>query len=249
MFLFAIFILGICLGSFVSAFSWRYPRSISVIKGRSLCPNCKHRINWYDNIPLLSYIFLGGKCRNCKKPISWRYPLIELSTGIGFLVIFRLTGDIGLAAIAVYFALFCLLELIFIIDLEHQIIPDDFIFVGLAGIIFYTILFTPASFFPALFSGLLVATLLMLVHLFTKGRGMGLGDVKFAVLGGMLVGLNLSLIWLFVAFLTGGLAGIILILSRRAGLKDKIAFGPFLVAAIPITLVWGQKIITLMGLR
>lgn len=219
---FLFIILGLVFGSFISALSYRYPKRISIVKGRSFCPNCKKQINWYDNIPLLSFLFLGAKCRNCKKPISWRYPIIELSTAIGFFLIgFNLY----------YLIIFCILELIFIIDFEHQIIPDNLVFLG--------ILISP---FSNLFAGFFCALLLLLIHLVTKGRGMGLGDVKFAVLGGMLVGLNLSLIWLFVAFLTGAVVGIILILGKRAGLKDKIAFGPFLVAAIPITLIWGEKI-------
>jgi len=141
--------------------------------------------------------------------------------------------------------LFCILEIIFIIDFEHQIIPDDFVFLGIALSFFFNFQFL---IFNSLFTGFLCATLLLLIHLFTKGHGMGLGDVKFAVLGGMLVGLKLSLIWLFVAFLTGAVIGIILILGKKAGLKSQIAFGPFLIIAIPITLVFGNVIIKLMGL-
>jgi prepilin signal peptidase PulO-like enzyme (type II secretory pathway) len=93
-----------------------------------------------------------------------------------------------------------------------------------------------------LFSGFLAATFLLSIHLITRGRGMGLGDVKFAVLGGILVGINNLFIWMLLAFLTGAIVGIILILLGNAKLKSKIAFGPFLIIAIPITLMWGQKI-------
>lgn len=230
-------ICGLIFGSFISALSYRYPRRITVARGRSFCPKCKHQIAWYDNIPLLSFLFLGGKCRNCKKSISWRYPAIEVATGIGFLLI-------GFNVIALI--IFCILELIFIIDLEHQIIPDIFIFIG----ILVVLLFPDARpLFPSLFAGFFAASLLMLIHLATRGRGMGLGDVKFAVLGGIMVGLNLMPVWLFLAFLTGGAVGIILIIGKKAGLKDKIAFGPFLVAAIPLALIWGQKIIRSLFLR
>lgn len=229
-----LFIVGLVFGSFISAISYRYPRRISWIWGRSFCPNCKQKISWYDNIPLVSFIFLGGKCRNCKNPISWRYPMVELATGIGFLFI-------GLNIF--YLVLFCILELIFITDLEHQIIPDLFIFVGLlAGILF-------GFSFGNIFAGFFASLLLMLIHLFTRGRGMGLGDVKFAVLGGILTGPNLMPVWLFLAFLTGGMVGIILIIGKVAGLKDKIAFGPFLVVTIPITILWGGKIIEFLLLR
>jgi leader peptidase (prepilin peptidase) / N-methyltransferase len=230
-------LIGLIFGSFIAALSYRYPKRISNLKGRSFCDNCKKQIAWYDNIPLLSFIFLGGKCRNCKMKISWRYPLIELATGIGFMLIgFQIFPLI----------LFGLLEIIFIIDLENQIIPDLFIFLCLL-----VVLLMPGthSLMDKFLAGFIAATFLLLIHLTTKGRGMGLGDVKFAVLGGVMVGITLLPVWLFVAFLTGAIVGIILILGRKAGLKSKIAFGPFLVISIPATLLWGQKIIEIMLLR
>jgi prepilin signal peptidase PulO-like enzyme (type II secretory pathway) len=231
-----LFVLGLIFGSFISALTWRYPKGISIAKGRSICPKCGKQISWYDNIPLLSYIFLGGKCRNCKKKISLRYPIIELATGVGFLLI-------GFQVLPLI--LFCILEIIFVIDLENQIIPDDFIFIGIF-LVFLFLLVTNSSFlFPNLLAGFLAASFLLLIHLVTRGRGMGLGDIKFAVLGGLIIGLPLFPIWLFLAFLTGAAVGIILILGKKAGFKSKIAFGPFLVISIPITLLWGQKIIDL----
>ena len=229
-------VFGLVFGSFISALTWRYPRGISVNKGRSICPKCKKQIAWYDNIPLLSFIFLGGKCRNCRKPISWRYPAIELATGIGFLLI---------GPQIIWLITFCILEIIFIIDFEHQIIPDSFVFAGF----FFSLFLITDLLFGSLFAGFLAATLLVLIHLFTKGRGMGLGDVKFAVLGGILVGLRLLPVWFFLAFLTGAAVGIILILGRKAHLKSQIAFGPFLVAAIPLSLLYGEKILAWLHLN
>jgi leader peptidase (prepilin peptidase)/N-methyltransferase len=228
--------LGLVFGSFISALSYRYPRKMSVTRGRSICPNCKHKIAWYDNIPLFSFLVLGGKCRNCKKPISWRYPLIELATSLGFLLI----------SLNIYYLIvFCILVAIFVVDFENQIIPDDFIFLGIL-VSAFTIYHSP---FTYLFSGFLAASLLMFLHIVTKGRGMGLGDVKFAVWGGMLVGLPMTLVWLFLAFLTGGITGIILILGRRAGLKDQIAFGPFLIISIGLTFIYGDRLLNLLFLR
>ena len=231
-----LFVLGLVFGSFISALTWRYPRGISVKKGRSVCPKCRKQIAWYDNIPLLSYILLGGKCRNCRKPISWRYPVIELATGIGFLLI---------GPQILWLIIFCILEIIFIIDFEHQIIPDSFVFAGF----FFSLFLITDLLFGSLFAGFLAATLLVLIHLFTKGRGMGLGDVKFAVLGGILVGLRLLPVWFFLAFLTGAAVGIILILGRKAHLKSQIAFGPFLVAGIPLALLYGEEILVWLHLN
>jgi len=243
-----LFVLGLVFGSFISALSYRYPKGISVAKGRSFCPKCKHQIRWHDNIPLLSFLLLGGKCRNCKGSISWRYPGIELATALGFMLIgMTFQGTTLQGAYSIF--IFLILELIFIIDLEHQIIPDSFVFFGISLVFLFLLVTNHQSPITNLFSGFLAASLLMFIHLFTRGRGMGLGDVKFAALGGMVVGLNLSLIWLFLAFLTGGFIGIILILDKKAGLKDKIAFGPFLVVSIPITLIWGEKIIGILLLH
>lgn len=231
-----IFILGLVFGSFVAAFSYRYPRGISVGKGRSFCDNCHKQISWFDNIPLLSFLVLGGKCRYCRKAISWRYFLIELLTGIGFLILgFQIF----------HLVLFLLLELIFIIDLENQIIPDIFIFIALLLSLFLV----QSTLLSSLFSGFLCASFLLLIHLITKGRGMGLGDVKLAVLGGILVGLSFSWVWIFISFLSGALIGVVLILFGDAKLKTKIAFGPFLAAAIPITFLFGETVLRLIGLK
>ena len=239
---FFLLILGLVFGSFITALSYRYPRSISIAKGRSSCPKCKNQISWCDNVPLLSYLVLGGRCRYCKKHISIRYPLIELVTGIGFVLI-------GLNIFQLI--ILCILEIIFIIDWENQIIPDIFIYIGIVVVIFNLkfSIYNQFSIFNLLLAGFTSASFLLLIHLITKGKGMGLGDVKFAVLGGMIVGLPLSPVWLFVAFLTGAIIGIILILGGNAGLKSKIAFGPFLVISIPITLLCGQKILDIMLLH
>ncbi len=238
MFLQQIFLLvtGLAFGSFVAALSYRYPKQISILGGRSFCDNCKKKIEWYDNIPLVSYIVLFGKCRHCGYRISLRYPLIEFATAIGFVLI-------GFQVFQLI--LLCLLELIFVIDLETQIIPDVFIFVAL---LIHLLAPVQLSVFANSLAGFSAASFLLLIYLATKGKGMGLGDVKFAVLGGMITGGALFPIWLLLAFLTGGIVGTILILGKRAGLKDKIAFGPFLVAAIPVTLIWGQGFLAILGL-
>lgn len=239
-------VLGLVLGSFLGALTYRLPLGESVAKGRSCCPRCKKKIVWYDNIPLLSFVFLGGRCRNCKSLISWRYPLIEVSTALGFVAIGYFTMNTqGLSLQVVYsIIIFLILEAIFVIDLEHRIIPDSFVFFGILVSALYLLLY-PNSYtlFSNFFAGFLAALFLVLIHLATKGRGMGLGDVKFAVLGGTLVGLRLLPVWLFLAFLTGAVIGIILILGKKAGLKSKIAFGPFLVLAIPLAMLFGEKIL------
>ena len=137
----------------------------------------------------------------------------------------------------------------FIINFEKRIIPDSIVFFGiLISFLYLLIKPEPSLLLSGLFSGFGTASLLLVIHLLTHGRGMGLGDVKFAVLGGMIVGLKFSLLWLFMAFLTGGVVGSILILRGKAGLKSQIAFGPFLVLGVLLVFLYGDKVSRFMGL-
>lgn len=214
---------GLVFGSFANVLIWRIPKGLS-IGGRSVCRKCKNKISWFDNIPLVSFVLLHGKCQNCKSKISFRYPLVELLTGIMFLFIYLRFGYSYQSLFL--FLLSPILISIFFIDLDHQIIPDELVFAGIV----ITLLFNFS--FGILLSGFLSSFVLLVLHLMTKGKGMGLGDVKFAILGGMMVELNHVFSWFLVAFLTGAAVGCILILTKKYGLKSKIAFGPFLVAAL-----------------
>lgn len=243
---FLFFIFGVCFGSFASAVSYRIPNSLSFVKGRSMCPRCKNKISWYDNIPLISFLILGGKCRKCKKKISLRYPIIELISGLGFVIILSNTGN--LFQTIYWLALFIILLIIFVIDFEYQIIPDSLILSGVVIVLLYLFIFLRISPFSILFSGFLGASFLMVIHLLTKGRGMGLGDVKFAILGGMIVDIKLLPTYLLLSFLTGAVAGCILILLGKAGMKSKIAFGPFLIIGIFLTVIFGGSIMRICSL-
>lgn len=243
-----IVILGLVFGSFIAAYSYRYPRGIKISKGVSFCDKCGRNIEWYENIPVVSYLLLGGKCKKCKTKISPRYPIIEFVSGIVFILLFKYNASVVDLNFLLLTSCYLLLALIFVIDFEHQIIPDDFVFFGIFAILLNLILFDSPLFYSSMFSGLIASGFLLLVYLLTLGRGMGLGDVKFAVFGGMLVGLSNLFIWMLLAFLTGAITGIILILIGNAKLKDKIAFGPFLIIAIPIALIFGQNILKFIGL-
>ena len=243
-----ILVFGLVFGSFIAAYSYRYLRDIKISKGFSFCDECKTKIKWYENIPVLSYLFLGGKCKTCKKKISPRYPIIEFISALSFLALFIYNNNILDFNYLLLITYYLLLSLIFIIDLEHQIIPDDFVFTGIAIAFLYLLILGGSNIFSSIFAGLAASNFLAIVFLITKGQGMGLGDVKFAVLGGMLIGINYLFVWMFAAFLTGAIVGIILILVGNAKLKDKIAFGPFLIVSIPIAFVWGQKFVDMLGI-
>ena len=232
--MFFVFILGLCFGSFVNVLVYRLPRYITLL-GRSFCPKCRKRIAWFDNIPLLSFVLLRCRCRYCLKKISWQYPLVELVTALIFVLGFKLLAFSNFLFFALLTPIFLA---IFLIDLKFQTIPDELTFCGILIAFLFSLFFLGQNgFYSRILAGFIASTFLLLLHLFTHCRGMGLGDVKFAVFGGMVTGLDKLLIWLSTAFLTGAAVGLILILAKKAKLKTKIAFGPFLIFALFLVLL------------
>jgi leader peptidase (prepilin peptidase)/N-methyltransferase len=245
---------GICLGSFLGVLISRLPRGLPFLWGRSFCSRCKRRIPWFDNLPLVSFFLLGGKCRYCRNPISWREPLVELTTGVLTVAVwnsFSLRTPISniqypISSVVYWWILVWGLIVIFFVDLEHQIIPDEI----LVPLIILSLLFNGVSRFYFLILNLVptavvAAFLFLLLHLVTRGKGMGFGDVKLVFLVGLIFGCPKAIIALYLAFLTGAIAGIILILGRKAKLGQKIAFGPFLALSTWITIFLGDQFLWL----
>ncbi|RJR30419.1 prepilin peptidase [Candidatus Microgenomates bacterium] len=252
-----VFILGASLGSFIAALSWRMPRDISIGKGRSFCPNCKAQIAWHDNIPILSYLYLRGKCRACKKPISSRYFWVELTTGGVFFLLWifqnRLIVNIDLLSLLPLWATYLFLVsitllciCIFVIDYEHQIIPDELVFLGFAASVLALLASGTNLFYVHLLTGFLSATFFLLIVLATKGAGMGLGDVKLAVFLGSVLGVRQAIVWMFMSFVLGACVGVLLIAAKKYGMKSKIAFGPFIVASFLLTALFGAELISII---
>ncbi|OGM30233.1 hypothetical protein A2630_03350 [Candidatus Woesebacteria bacterium RIFCSPHIGHO2_01_FULL_44_10] len=223
--------LGLAVGSFLGALTWRLPRGQKITAGRSVCPHCRHKITWYHNIPVFSYLVLQGKCSYCKKKISVRYPLIEIGTALVFMA---LGWRFGLSLDLVFYLIVASVALaVLVIDFEHQIIPDSLVFVGLAvGLTRFSYAFVLAGF--------LAATFLLLTNLVTRGRGMGLGDVKLALFLGTVLGPKLTVVWLMISFITGALVGLALIIFGKTSFGKKIAFGPFLVIGFFVTVLVGS---------
>lgn len=254
-------LVGLCLGSFLSVFTYRRPKGMGVVLGRSKCPNCKAEISWLDNIPILSFIFLKGRCRVCGKKISLRYLLIEFSTMSVLLVYFHyffacgidfmgstlcsLRGVSEIGAFVLIAFLTLILLAITIVDLEKKIIPDELTFLGLFLVTTFYLFTNYNALIPNLFVGFSVSVFFLLIHLITLGRGMGLGDVKFVILGGFLLGWAQSAVWLFLAFTSGAVIGVFLILLKKAKFGREIAFGPFLAGSLLFTIIFGQKVLNL----
>ena len=251
--LFFIFLLGLAFGSFISALTYRLPRGISFVFGRSFCPRCRNRISWYDNIPVLSFFLLRGRCRNCVKKISWRYPVIELSTAFGFLFIYyfvsraQILFNMDWFAIPYILLVFLILEIVFIIDLEHKVIFDNLVFFLFALFFLTSVLRSEAFFWDKLFSAFFFSFALLVLNFITRGRGMGFGDVKLAMPLSFFLGFKLASLWLFVSFLLGAVVGVILVFAGKAKFGRPIPFGPFMIFSFWIILFFGEQLASLFS--
>jgi len=241
-----IFVLGLIVGSFSNVCIYRIPRNESIIYPASHCPKCRTTIKPIDNIPLLSYILLKGRCRHCKNKISTQYPLVEFLTGLIYLMIYLIYG-LTIQTL-IYIILSSALIIIAFIDLNQQIIPDV---ISLPGIVigFIISFFVPYISFVNSALGVVIGGGIILIiglggSVIYKKEAMGGGDVKLAAMIGAFLGWKYIIISLFLGFFLGALAGIILIMSKIKSKEDAIPFGPFIVLGSFITLLWGEKIIS-----
>ena len=242
-----IFVLGLAIGSFLNVVIDRLPKGKSIIRGRSYCDFCRHTLAWYDLIPVLSFIVLGRKCHYCQKSISWQYPIVEFITAILFIIIFASINrfiDVSSYLTILIFHLVVIsgLIVIFFTDLKYRIIPDQIVLVLTVVTLFYHLLNRSHVWSNYLLSGLIMSAFLLMLLLITRGRGMGLGDVKFAFLMGLILGFPSIIIAFYLSFLTGALFSLILILSGKKTIKATIPFGPFLAVATIVSLFYGQSL-------
>ncbi len=250
-----IFILGLIVGSFLNCVIYRISKEESFIKGRSYCPKCRHDLDFFDLVPVLSFVFLSGRCRYCKEPISWQYPLVELATGFLFSFVYFQFGPVtslfSYVSLEMLFWLiiWSLFVIMFIFDWKHYIIPDEVIYPA----IILSLLWAAYSFFAGFIGGeqilqmalsaLGASLFFFLIWFFSKGKAMGFGDVKLAFLMGILLGWPKIVLGLFLGFLFGAIIGIILIVLRKKGMRSEIPFGPFLIIGTFLALFFGQAII------
>ena len=253
-----IFVFGLIIGSFLNSVIYRLHKKKDLIFARSICPHCKHTLSFFDLIPVFSFLFLKGKCRYCKKPISWQYPAVELSCGFLFVLItyFLLfssasiesnTFEVWFSWIC-YLLIFSVLVVIFVYDLKYLIIPDSIL---LLGIFFSIILIGFLSFqgsyliiLDRILGVILISGFFLLQFLFSKGKWIGFGDVKLGILLGLILGWEKSLLMLFLSYLIGGIISLGLIGFKKKNLKSEIPFGPFLILSTIISYFLGDKIIS-----
>lgn len=234
-------IFGLIIGSFLNVCIYRIPRGESISFPPSHCTSCNSRLKWYDLVPVFSFLFLKGRCRFCGEMISPRYPIIELANGLLYVSVY---AAYGVSPDFIKFALLCsLLIVIGMIDLDTT---DVYLKTTLPGIIIGALwiafsYFTNGEFLTYIMGGVLAGGFIALIILLT--HGMGWGDFEICLMLGLFLGLRLSALMLFLSFLIGGMAGLILIISGKKSRKDYIPFGPSIAAAGIITLLIGNDII------
>ena len=226
----SIFIFGLCIGSFLNVCIYRLPASKSIVHPRSMCSNCGTLIAAYDNIPILSYLWLKGRCRHCQIKISLRYPMVELLGGLFALGTFLKFG-LTLEAL-IYYLFFAALLIVTFIDIDHRIIPNVITLPGIPICFAASFALPTITYKEALLGILIGGGSLFLVawiySLITKKEGMGGGDIKLLAMMGAIVGWQGVLFTIFLASLVGTLAGLAAMLQSGKGMKLAVPFGPFL---------------------
>jgi leader peptidase (prepilin peptidase)/N-methyltransferase len=257
-----VFLFGLVIGSFLNVCIARLPVEGSVVRPPSHCPRCKSPLRWHDNIPIVSFLLLGGKCRHCRQPISWRYPLVELLNGLLYLAAWQAFGMTGESLLVM--ALCSALLVITFIDLDHQIIPDVITMPGMAiGLalapFFMTALASPlpfnlmpdaGSYLTGLlnsFIGLLAGggPLWLIGWLWEKLRkveAMGGGDVKLMAMLGSFMGWEGAVLTILLGALSGTVIGVTLIVLKKYDAQQHIPFGPFLAGGALLALFAGEDL-------
>jgi len=230
---------GLIVGSFLNVAIYRIPLDKSIAHPSSFCPACSHKLRFYDNIPLFSYLFLKGRCRDCKTRISPRYPLVEALTSFLFATGYYFKGlslDLMLSLI-----LICVLVIVSFTDIEHGIIPNIIVLPFTVIGLIINIILAPQKWWIIL-SFTAGAFLFMLIISLVYPKGMGMGDVKLSLMAGSFL-VEKIIPGLFIGFLAGSVYGIIMLIIKRKKLGQTIPFGPFLSGGCIIALFFGSRII------
>lgn len=239
-----LFIFGACFGSFANVVIYRLPNDLSVVKPRSHCQNCKKPVAWYDNIPMLSWLLLRGKCRYCQAKFSFRYFFVELLTAVLFVLAYYYLGFTWtlLEALIFIFSLVCCT----FIDFDHMILPDEFtlsgIIIGLVGAALNPERQLLEAVLGVLVGGGFLWAMAYLYFLFTQKDGMGGGDIKLLAWIGAVLGWKAVPFVIMVSAIIGSVVGLALARKQKQGLKTMIPFGPYLALGAVLYLFGGQAI-------
>lgn len=237
-----VFIFGTIIGSFLNVCIFRIPNNESIAFPPSHCGNCKHELKPLDLVPILSWIFLKGKCRYCKEKISCQYPILEGVCGLLFLLVYINYGN-SIDSIK-YMVLTALLLVIGVIDFKTQDVYDSTIIFGIImGIVFIILnkyFYGEANFVSALLGAIIPA---IIIAIFAYFNAMGWGDVEIIFLVGLFLNFKMNMLNLFLAIVIGGLVACFLLVVKKKGGKDKMAFGPYIALSSYIVILFGNQIL------
>ena len=241
-----IFLFGLIVGSFLNCVIYRLETGGSFLKGRSFCPHCKHKLALQDLIPVFSFLFLRGKCRYCGQKISPQYPLVEIATATLFLLMAEakpLSIETGFLMV-----ISCFLIVIFVYDLKHYIIPDKVIYPAIAIALIFNFQFLISKQFLIFNSQILsafgAAAFFAAIVLVSRGKWMGIGDIKLAFLMGLILGWPNIFVALSLSFFIGAIIGIGLIIFGRKKMKSEVPLGPFLITGTFLVMFFGNEIMS-----
>jgi leader peptidase (prepilin peptidase)/N-methyltransferase len=240
----ALALLGLAVGSFLNVCIHRVPREASVVRPASQCPSCGYVLHWFDNVPVISYLTLGGRCRQCRAPISIRYPIVELVTMGVFLAHYAVFGMTVLLVPRLVFA--CALIVLFAIDLEHHLLPNVITLPGIVAGFAFSLILPPGLMSSAI--GILVGGgVLWLIgeayYRYSGQEGMGGGDVKMLAMIGAFLGWKLVIVTLVFSSIAGAIVGLVVLAIKRGGLKYALPYGTFLALAALIASLFGDQIV------
>jgi leader peptidase (prepilin peptidase)/N-methyltransferase len=250
-----IFIFGALIGSFLNVCIYRLPQGLSIVAPSSRCPSCGTPIKFYDNIPILSYMVLKGKCRSCKSKVSIRYPVTEFLNAVLYVVVLNRFGAGSPAVLLIYFIFISALIVIFFIDLDHQIIPDSITLPGIPLAVVLGSLILPDPFSRNELLGIKSSVIGFLAgggsfyliavmgKAILKKEAMGGGDIKMMAMVGGLLGWKGVILTTFMGSFLGSVIGVSLIILKGREWGARIPFGPYLTAGAIISLFWGQEVV------
>ena len=241
-----VFILGALFGSFANVCIYRLPQRLSIVFPGSHCPCCQEALRPWHNIPVLSYVLLGGRCATCKTAIALRYPLVELGNGLLYVWLYH---HYHFSVPGLVFALFTTaLLIVSCIDMAHTILPDAITLPGIVLGLCTSLWLTPVGIGNAVLGAVVGGGLFLLMAVLSavilQRQGMGGGDIKLIAMIGAFLGWHAVLVTIFLGAVLGALVGTVLMLLRRQGRKEPVPFGPFLAMGALLAMVWGETILT-----
>lgn len=236
------FLVGLCIGSFLNAAAWRLPRRLPIARGRSMCPECGHMLGARDLVPVFSFLFLGGRCRYCKSPISPRYPVGELLGGISFALAGWCWGLTSLPYAAVLCVFFSALLLAWFVDRDEGFIPDRVHLIILACAVGSWFFGPEVSLTDRLIGGAGAGLVMLLISLATRG-GIGGGDIKLMAASGLLLGWQLTLPAFFFAYLLAAACLLVPLLQKKLSRRQEIPMAPYFAVSLMLFALFGQTLL------